>query len=72
MLGPIILSVTVVQKQVGLQCRQKCLSNVDLSQNSNDMNISCIQGTHYSYLGLHYIRSDVLQSDPNKIFPMKG
>lgn len=50
----------------------KCLSDVDLAQNSNDMSISCMQGTHYSYLSQHYVRSDALQAEPSKIFPMKG
>lgn len=36
------------------------------------MNISCMQGTHYSYPNQHHVRSDTLQAEPSKIFTMKG
>lgn len=53
--------------------QSKCLSsNVELAQNSEDMNISCMQGTHSSYLSQHSVRSDALQAEPNKIFPVKS
>lgn len=50
----------------------KCLSNVNLVQNSNNTNISCMQGTHYSYLNQHHVRSDTLQAQPSKIFTMES
>jgi len=46
-----------------------CLSNVDLARGRN---ISCMQGSRYSYLSQHHIRSDALKADASKMFPVKG